>query len=158
MSTIHEMKTWTHKSLIQIEIIGNVLYDDAVINTHCKQVKFVELPHKLYIEHVEHLWDISDKTDHDMDEPTLTDVMEYEFEKNSSNLYVLIGTNSFSLIEQDHIFYWYDPSGVDDTNKEIRSSVCCFSNRQLLVTHILELNNILASPNFSVNFVKNQKL
>lgn len=154
MSTIHEIKTWTEKSLSQIEIIGNVLYDDAVMQSHCKQVEFAKLPLQLYIEHVEYLCSVSDnKTDRDMDEPTLTGVIKNEFEKNSSTLYVLIGTHSFSLIEQDTIYYWYDPSGVDDENKEIRSSVCCFSNIQLLVTHILELNNILSNAEFQIEFV-----
>lgn len=154
------MKTWTDKSLHQIEVIGKALHDDSVMDSQSSQATNLQLPDRLYIEHVEYFLDIStDNTVHDLNEATLTNTMVEEL-KSSSTVYVTIKSSNelhrFSLIEKYGIFYWYDPNGVDDAKNEIRSSVDCFSTMKFLVGHILELGAILKSNEFTANFVKIQ--
>lgn len=156
LSTIGDTKTWSDKTLSQIEGIGKALYDDAVIDSHITQ-NIMELPRRVYIGQEEYLLDISDENkQHDLNAPTLTNIITNQL-TNSPTLYVLMKTISFSLIEKDEIYYWYDPNGVEDAKQEIIPSVCCFSDMKLLINHILELGTTLQSLTFSADTVKCRK-
>lgn len=158
MSTISDIKYWSEKSLSQIERIGKVLYDDAIIESKKENATAIALLDRLYIEHVEYMLDISSGNQHhNLDLETLTNMIMTEFE-NSTMLSISINTTRFSLFLKENIYYWYDPNGVDDENNEIRPSVCCFSSFEQLISHIFKIGSILSSITFSVNFVKCRKL
>lgn len=158
MSTIYDIKTWTDKSLAQIEEIGQSLYADSVIAAHSQQMKIVELPQRLFIDRLQYMVvSVSDDKLHQFDEPTLASVFEKQFQ-SSTTLYVVVDECSFSVIEKEKIFYWYDPNGLHDANNDVRASICCFSTMEQLVRHMMDVNTILASNGFQVFFVKIERL
>lgn len=156
------MKTWTVKTLHQIETYGYALYRDARIENKVQLVTIDHFPDRFYIDHVEWKTTVVHKsatTFTQLDQQTVTAELTKLTDpfKSGLNVYVSIGAYNFCLIrkkEDPSMFYWYDPNGVEDANKEARASVCCFSGMDLVVSHILKICTILQSVEFIVNFIR----
>ncbi|XP_037024996.1 uncharacterized protein LOC119066555 isoform X2 [Bradysia coprophila] len=162
LSSQSDIKSWTSKTLHQIQEYGCALYRDARIEKKVQRVTIDEFPERFYIDHVEWKTKIFRKettTFKNVDPQFVTNEIAKKLKsktfKKGVTVYCSIGTNSFCLIikEQDPIFYWYDPNGAVDPKKEVRASVCCFGSMDLVVGHILNICTILQSTVFTVNFI-----